>query len=113
MMPRIPSRLLLVVLSLSLFLPPIAAQQAGTATETVRAITVARNPLPPEEASANVTRFSFIVYGDTRGRRDGREPQYEHSLIVNSAVETIKKLEKTPYPVRFVLQSGDGVVNGR
>lgn len=113
MMPRIVSRLLLVALTLSLLLPPIAAQQTGTATETVRAIAAPRNPLPSEAASADVTRFSFIVYGDTRGRRDGRELQYEHSLIVNSAVETIKKLEKTPYPVRFVLQSGDGVVNGR
>jgi len=79
----------------------------------VRAIKAPRTPLPGEEASANVTRFSFIVYGDTRGRRDGLEPQYEHSLIVNSAVAQIKRLEKTDFPVRFVLQSGDGVVNGR
>src|SRR5690242_7140009 len=49
----------------------------------VQAIKAPRAPLPSEEASANVQRFSFIVYGDTRGRRDGLEQQYEHSLIVN------------------------------
>ena len=113
MMPRIVSGLLLIAVSLSLCLPPIAAQQPGTAAETVRAISAPRNPLPPEEASANVTRFSFIVYGDTRGRRDGQELQYDHSLIINSAIATIKRLDRTPYPVRFALQTGDGVFNGR
>jgi hypothetical protein len=93
--------------------PAASAPQQPAAAEPVRAIEPPRNPLPPESASAQVTRFSFIVYGDTRGRRDGREPQYEHSLIVNSAVERIKRLEQTPYPVRFVLQTGDGVENGR
>jgi hypothetical protein len=79
----------------------------------VQAIKAPRAPLPSEEASANVQRFSFIVYGDTRGRRDGLEQQYEHSLIVNSAIAQIKRLERTEFPVRFVLQTGDGVVNGR
>jgi len=79
----------------------------------VQAIKAPRTPLPSEEASASVQRFSFIVYGDTRGRRDGLEQQYEHSLIVNSAVAQIRRLEKTEFPVRFVLQTGDGVVNGR
>lgn len=81
--------------------------------EPVRAIKAPRTPLPSEAASANVKKFSFIVYGDTRGRRDGLEQQYEHSLIVNSAVQNIKKLETTDSPVRFVLQTGDGVANGR
>src|SRR5215468_9779358 len=72
--------------------------------EPVRAIKAPRTPLPSEKDSAGVNRFSFIVYGDTRGRRDGFELQYEHSLIINSALATIKKLEKTPFPVRFVIQ---------
>jgi hypothetical protein len=38
-----------------------------------------------------VTRFSFIAYDDTRGQRDGFELQYEHSLIINSALAAIKK----------------------
>src|SRR5262249_12976972 len=62
---------------------------------------------------ARVTRFSFIVYGDTRGRRDGVQQQYEHSLIVDSVLETIKRLASRPSPVRFVIQTGDAVVNGR
>lgn len=91
----------------------LAKPQQNPAVETVRAIAPPRQPLPPEEASANVMRFSFIVYGDTRGRRDGQAIQYEHSLIVEAMLGTIKKLEKTEYPVRFILQSGDAVVNGR
>jgi len=81
--------------------------------DTVVAIKPPTRPLPPEAASADVTRFSFIVYGDTRGRRDGIDPQYEHSLIVEDMLRTITRLASGPEPVRFVLQSGDAVVNGR
>jgi len=82
-------------------------------TTPVVAIKSPRNPLPAEAASANVTRFSFIAYGDTRGRRDGTNEQYEHWMVVESMVRTIKAMESGPDPVRFVLQSGDAVVNGR
>lgn len=92
---------------------PTASAQTTPPPEQVRAIASPRNPLPSEAASADVARFSFIVYGDTRGRRDGAQEQYEHSLIVDSALATIKRLEKGPFPVRFVLQTGDAVVNGR
>ncbi len=94
----------------SLFAQTPASQPA---TETVRAIKAPLNPLPSEAASANVKKFSFFVYGDTRGRRDGIEQQYEHSMVVNAMLAQIKKFEKTDYPVRFVIQTGDGVVNGR
>jgi hypothetical protein len=90
--------------------PPPAAAAPG---DTVVAIKPPRNPLPAEAASANVTRFSYIVYGDTRGRRDGTSEQYEHSLVVDAMLRTIASQAKTPEPVRFVLQSGDAVVNGR
>ena len=86
-----------------------AAQQP----ERVRAIAPPATPLPSEEQSRGVNRFSFIVYGDTRGRRDGIEVQYEHSLVVDSMLARIKQLAGTPYPVRFVLQSGDAAVDGR
>ena len=94
---------------------PLAAQ---VRTDTlplppVVAIAAPRNPLPPENASAGVTRFSFIAYGDTRGRRDGVNEQYEHSLIVDDMLRTIKRMESGPDPVKFVLQSGDAVVSGR
>lgn len=80
---------------------------------TLEGIAPPRQPLPDEEASAGVEKFSFIVYGDTRGRRDGKEVQYEHSLVIDSMLETIRKLKTTPFPVKFVLQSGDAVVNGK
>lgn len=90
--------------------PPAAAAPPA---ERVTAIAPPRRPLPPEAASANVTRFSYIVYGDTRGRRDGTAEQYEHSLVVDGMLRAIRALENGPDPVRFVLQSGDAVVNGR
>jgi hypothetical protein len=83
------------------------------ARSPVRAILPPRLPLPDEEASAGITKFSFIVYGDTRGRRDGTDLQHEHSLVVDSMLRTIERLKATPYAVRFVLQSGDAVVDGR
>jgi hypothetical protein len=81
--------------------------------DTVIAIQRPRKPLPTEAQSARVTRFSFIAYGDTRGRRDGTAEQYEHSLVVDGMLRTIRSLENGPEPVQFVLQSGDAVVNGR
>jgi hypothetical protein len=86
---------------------------AAARVDSVLAIVAPRTPLPSEAASADVTRFSFIVYGDTRGRRDGVDVQYEHSLVVESMLRTIAAMEKGPEPVRFILQSGDAVVNGR
>src|SRR4051812_19900884 len=61
-----------------------AAAPGVPTTETVRSIGAPKNPLPSEAASASTTRFSFIAYGDTRGRRDGKDEQYEHSLVMDS-----------------------------
>lgn len=102
-------------LSWSALLNTLAAQVAQPvgAADTVLSIEKPRKPLPAEAASAKVSRFSFIAYGDTRGRRDGVNEQYEHGLVVESMLRTIKSMESGPEPVRFVLQSGDAVVNGR
>lgn len=114
-MLRKPMRILLGIVLLSasslllLDVLPGAAQEA----ERVTPITAPATPLPSEAESRDVKRFSFIVYGDTRGRRDGTTIQYEHSLIVDSMLAQIKKLHTTEYPVKFVLQSGDAVVDGR
>ena len=108
-----------ITLALLVILLPLSharqAQPAQTVpvAEAMRAISAPRNPLPAEADSAGVTRFSFIVYGDTRGRRDGVAEQYEHSLIVDSQLATIQRLASTPAPVKFVLQTGDAVVSGR
>jgi hypothetical protein len=87
---------------------PGAAQDA----ERVKAIAPPAAPLPSEEQSRGVTRFSFILYGDTRGRHDGVSLQYEHSMVVDGILAQIKKLRNTDSPVRFVLQTGDAVVHG-
>jgi hypothetical protein len=68
--------------------------------------------LPAEAASAPITRFSFIAYGDTRGRHDGVEVQAEHALVIESMLLSIKQAKDGPDAIRFVLQSGDAVVNG-
>lgn len=110
-MPKHRAVVLFTFLVSSFFLadaPPGAAQEP----ERARAIAPPVTPLPPEAESRNVTRFSFAVYGDTRGRQDGVALQYEHSLVVDSMIAEIKRLHDTQYPVRFVLQSGDAVVNG-
>ena len=69
-------------------------------------------PLPQEAATAAVTKFSFIAYGDTRGRHDGAELQAEHTLVIESMLATIKKAAASPDPIRFVVQNGDAVQNG-
>jgi hypothetical protein len=92
--------------------PPSAPAQAAQPVP-VQAIAPPRIPLPAEAASADVTKFSFLAYGDTRGRYDGTEVQAEHRMVIDRMLGTIKTLSTTPYPVKFVLQSGDAVVNGR
>ena len=91
--------------------------RAGRAQTTARADSIVaslppRTPLPPEAASAGVTKFSFISYGDTRGRHDGFELQAEHTLVIESMLATIKRAATTPDPIRFVVQSGDAVQDG-
>lgn len=103
-MKRLASTILAITLA-----APLAAQQP----EPVVAIAPPRRPIPPEAQSAGVSRFSFIVYGDTRGRRDGTEVQYEHRMVVDAMVQAIQRADSTASPIRFVLQSGDAVVNGR
>jgi hypothetical protein len=90
-----------------------AERKPAAPPERVHSIKPAKEPLPAEQDSAGITNFSFIIYGDTRGRRDGKEVQYEHSLVIDSMVSKIKQLKTNGVPVRFVLQSGDAVVDGR
>lgn len=57
-------------------------------------------------------KFSFIAYGDTRGRHDGFDLQAEHTLVIESMLGTIKRSATTADPIKFVLQSGDAVQDG-
>jgi hypothetical protein len=88
--------------------PRVGAQD----TERVKPIAAPATALPDEKASSGVTKYSFIAYGDTRGRQDGVTLQYDHSTLVDSMLAQIKKLQSTDYPVRFILQSGDAVQRG-
>src|SRR5437773_8240229 len=93
---KLNGRLVVVAMSLvvSVLVPSGLLGRAQDA-EHVTPIKSPPTPLPDETATAGVTKYSFIAYGDTRGRRDGIAIQYEHSLIVDSMLEQIKKLENT------------------
>src|SRR5882724_9159165 len=105
-----PWFILAVMLVTIQFAGGIAPGQQPAAT--VRAISAPATPLPPEAQSAGVTRFSFIDYGDTRADADGTAPQPVHTQLISNMLSAIARLKSTEYPVRFVLQSGDGVTNG-
>src|ERR1700694_2967710 len=78
---------------------PPAQEPSGSGT--VRPIDPARTELPPERASAFVTRFSFVAYGDTRGQADGLELQLEHERIVGAVLAAIRERASGAFPVRF------------
>ena len=93
-------------------IPALAAAQVVAPTDSVFPTSPPATPLPGESATARVTRFSFIAYGDTRGRHDGTAIQAEHAMVIESMLSTIRRAARTPDAIRFVLQSGDAVVNG-
>jgi hypothetical protein len=80
---------------------------------TVVPVAAPRYPLPPEDRSADSTRFSFIFYGGMRGSEDGVEIQFEHMLVIQSMIDTIQARRSTPDPIRFILSNGDAVLDGR
>jgi hypothetical protein len=82
---------------------------AACPVDSVIPILAPKTPLPSAAATAGITKFSFIAYGDTRGRHDGQQLQAEHQLVVESMLAKIKSLAAAGDPVRFVLQSGDAV----
>lgn len=89
-----------------------AVHAASGAEDSVRAIAAPRTPFPSEASSAGTTRFSFIAYGDTRGRFDGELEQQLHLLVVTSMLRTIAARANGPDPIRFVVSSGDAVQDG-
>jgi hypothetical protein len=68
--------------------------------------------LPSEQASAGITKLSFIAYGDTRGQADGVEPQREHGRVLEAMLNAMRARAAGEFPVRFIVQSGDGVTAG-
>lgn len=92
-------------------LASVAGAQAPAADSIIPSLPP-RAPLPSEAASAGITRFSFVTYGDTRGRHDGTQIQAEHQLVIESMLGTIKRYANTPDAIKFVVQSGDAIQNG-
>ena len=98
---------------------PIAAPPAiPPVWVAVRPIEPPATPLASEPASAGVTRFSFFAYGDTRSSGalgvpgDGEVIHPEHTRIVDRMIAHAGELSRTPFPLKFVLQSGDAVLRG-
>ena len=93
---------------------PLAATAiaAQTPSDSIVPLLPPRSPLPGEAATAAITKFSFISYGDTRGRHDGEQLQAEHQLVIESMLATIRRSAAAGDPIKFVLQSGDAVVDG-
>ena len=94
------------------FVPCLTGAQIAAPRDTVIPSLAPRVPLPSETATAGITKFSFIAYGDTRGRHDGVSLQAEHTLVIESMLGTIKASAGGPDAIRFVLQSGDAVQDG-
>jgi hypothetical protein len=99
--------------------PQVAAQPVIPAVWVpVRPIEPPATPLASETASAGVTRFSFFAYGDTRSSGvlgvpgDGDVIHPEHTRIVDRMLARAGELARTPFPLKFVLQSGDAVLRG-
>jgi len=84
----------------------------------VRPIEPPATPLASEASSAGVTRFTFFAYGDTRSGGvlgvpgDGDVIHPEHTRIVDRMIARAGELARTPFPLKFVLQSGDAVLRG-
>jgi calcineurin-like phosphoesterase family protein len=87
--------------------------QAAPDEVSVRAIDPGSVLLQDPDASRKDHRFAFIVYGDTRGPADGIIRQPQHGDVVDTMVRTIARQRELGVPVRFVIQTGDGVSNGR
>lgn len=91
---------------------PIAANSLTDGVD-VRAIDPGSVRLPSASASAGDRTFSFIAYGDTRGPHDGVGTQPPHQEVVEGMLKAIQAQRDAGIPVRFVVQSGDAVSNGR
>jgi len=116
-------RVAAIVLAVGLSIVAIGQQLPAPAPPitlaAVKPIDPPATPLATEAASAGVTRFSFIAYGDTRSNGalgipgDGDVVNPEHARVMDGMIAKARALARTPFPVRFVLQSGDAVLRGQ
>jgi 3',5'-cyclic AMP phosphodiesterase CpdA len=92
----------------------VAQQPPAAPVQYARPIEPPASPLPPEDATAGISKFSFLAYGDSRAdsASDGHVLNVEHTRLMDFMIAKIEALAPSPYPVRFVVQSGDAVVRG-
>jgi 3',5'-cyclic AMP phosphodiesterase CpdA len=104
----------LVVSAVCLGTALVAQEPSPASAQYARPIEPPATPFPTEGASAGVTKFSFLAYGDCRGNAesDGKVLNVEHTRLMDFMLAKIDDLAPTPLPVRFVVQSGDAVVRG-
>jgi hypothetical protein len=109
----------LVALAVPIVAQQTAAPAAVPAWTAVRPIEPPAIPLPDEAASAGITRFAFVAYGDTRSSGAPNEPgdadvvHPEHSRLADLMIERARAAASTPFPIRLVLHSGDAVLRGQ
>ena len=72
-MPSVRTLLSLLV-SASLAVAALVAQDQAPPPVSVTPIDAPSTPFPSEAASAGITKFSFIAYGDSRGGNDANGP---------------------------------------
>ena len=95
---------------------PAPQQPAVPVILPVKAIDPPATPLPDEAASAAVTRFSFIAYGDTRCDCTVQRPAEDetpHARVVDAMLAAARARAGKPNAIRFVLQSGDATFRGQ
>jgi calcineurin-like phosphoesterase family protein len=107
-----------VVLLLAVASAATAAQEPQIVPEihAVRPIAPPAAPLPDESATAGISRFAFIAYGDTRCDCTAdapREDQAAHARVVEAMLASIQARRSTAAPIRFVLSSGDATFRGQ
>jgi len=92
----------------------VAQEPASISVRYARPIEPPAAPLPSEDASAGVTKFSFFAYGDSRGTAttDGHVLNPTHSRLMDVLLAKVEERASTPFPARFVVQSGDAALRG-
>src|SRR5471030_3267970 len=81
-----------------------APPPAPMAWAAVKPIEPPATPLATEAASAAVTRFSFLAYGDTRSSGvpdvpgDGDVVHPEHTRVMDGMLAKVQELSRTAFP---------------
>jgi hypothetical protein len=85
----------------------VAQEPAPSPLQYARPIEPPATPLAPEDATAGITKFSFLAYGDSRAdaASDGHVLNVEHARLMDFMLAKIGTLASSPFPVRFVVQS--------